>query len=140
MAAVPAPRIRAAALAAALVGCLGAAGCGSGRDADVAQIRQAIERFSSSSGAGSCSYLTPVAKQELYIGHGQPTKTPPAVSDAACRARSASFHAAPAVVTRVWFIGPHAAKAYAHRPHTRLAYTVSLRQRGGRWLINLVQH
>jgi hypothetical protein len=113
----------------AVVGCSGDRDTGEGR-----KIEAVVKRFSLSSGPEACSLMTPKALVTVY-GHGS---LDPAVGKTRCVAASKRFSGQAAVVTFVRISDSTTAHASAKTSDSRRYFSVGLKKRRGRWLINSV--
>lgn len=129
---LPARRLGGAALACVV---LVVAGCSGDRDTtEGRKISAAVKRFALARGPDACAQMTPKALMAVY-GHGQ---SPLDVSKANCLAASKRFSGAPVAITFVKITDSTSAHATAKTPDGRRYYSVSLKKRHGRWLINSV--
>lgn len=118
-------------------------------DSDTAKGKRAkavVERFARADGPEACDMLTPAALRNVY-GKDEPPgpapeihEPPPAISLAECRRRSARFGAEDVEIEKVDIVGEgdRAARVDATSDDER-NFTVTLRQKGDRWLIDEIR-
>jgi hypothetical protein len=124
-------------LAAAALACaaLAIAGCSGDRDTgEGRKIEALVKRFALSSGPDACSLMTPKALVTVY-GHGS---LDPTVGKTRCIAASKRFSGEAVAVTFVRISDSTTAHATAKTPGGRRYFSVGLKKRRGRWLINSV--
>ena len=147
---------RAAAVLAAGAAALSLAACGAedivpgvGEDdlnsADGKKAAAAAERFATAAGPEACDMLTPSALRNVYGAKEPPgpppelEMAPPAISLAECRRRSARFSGEKIDVTKVEVTGDRVAKVEADTDDGRRTFTITVRRKGDRWLVDEIR-
>ena len=147
---------RAGAVLAAGAAALSLAACGAedivpgvgGDDIDTSQGKQAkaaAERFAEATGPQACDMMTPAGLRNVYGAKEPPgpppelEQPPPAISLAECRRRAPSFRGAKIDVTKVDIVGDRAAKVEATSDNGDRSYTITVRRKGDRWLIDEIR-
>ena len=109
------------------------------------QAKAAVERFAEASGPEACDMLTPAALRNVY-GKDEPPgpppeleQPPPAISLAECRRRAVRFSGAEIDVSKVAVVGDRAAKVEATTDDGDRTYTITVRRKGDRWLIDEIR-
>ena len=109
------------------------------------QAKAAVERFADASGPEACDMLTPAALRNVY-GKDEPPgpppeleQPPPAISLAECRRRATRFSGAEVDVSKVDVVGDRAAKVEATTDNGDRTYTITVRRKGDRWLIDEIR-
>ena len=106
------------------------------------RAKAAVERFAEASGPEACEMFTPAGLRKVYGAKEPPGPPPeleqplPAISLAECRRRSVKFSGAEIDVTKVDLVGDRAAKVEATSDDGDRTFTITVRPKGGRWLID----
>ena len=109
------------------------------------QAKAAVERFAEASGPEACDMLTPAALRNVYGAKEPPgpppelEQPPPAISLAECRRRGVRFSGAEVDVEKVSVVGDRAAKVEATTDDGERTYTITVRRKGDRWLIDEIR-
>lgn len=104
-----------------------------------------VKRFAQANGPEACDMLTPSALRRVYGAKEPPgpppelESEPPAISLAECRQRGTEFRAGKIDVTKVDIVGDRAAKVEASSDDGERLYTVTVRRKGGAWLVDEIR-
>ena len=118
------------ALAALLV-----AGCGEQTDVDTDQVKSVVEQFAAADDASACDLLSPDALTGLY---GKFKKKAIDAAHARCVEKSKDFKGEPITIDNVNVIDNDRVRVSAVGPGGKIAYGVSLRRYGDKWLIESI--
>jgi hypothetical protein len=124
-----------AVLAAAAVLALAAAGCGEKPKVDTDQIRGVVEQFALASDASACDLLSPKALTNLY---GEFKKKNVDKARAECVRKSKHFKGEKISIDNVNVIDDERVRVSAIGADGEIAYGVSLRRYGSKWLIESI--
>ena len=109
------------------------------------EAKAAVVRFADAAGPEACDMLTPSALRNVYGANEPPGPPPelegppPEISLAECRRRSVKFSGGKIDVDKVDIVGDRAAKVEATTDNGERTYTITVRRKGDRWLIDEIR-